>query len=364
MASQLSLFDRLSPESSRRATALQLFAQVDRLARKPRCGDDKAFSVIRSPAHALAHPYIQPNSPVAFYRLVFDLDWHNDKHALHNLPVRFLNAERAWQDELGVPAPSWAAISPGKNSAHIGYELAVPVGRHEHARIKPQQFLAGVERGFAVKLQADTGFNGQLCKNPVNAAWELYHGRETGFELRELSEFAGLTKKSAQAFNREPRGEVGRNFFLFDNTRFWAYDNVDTYRGGTFEAFELAVVRIAENINSASYDHIPFLAGRGLLDLAECRHIAKSVARWTWANHGKRELTEAFSELQSWRGKRGAAASAAVKRDRREDAIISAIGQLTAQGQLATMGKVAELLGCSKGGLSMHYKHFFQGTMQ
>ena len=300
---------------------------------------------------------------MAYSRLVFDLDWHDSRHRFHDLPLRYLADTHSWENELGVPAPSWAAISAGKNSAHIGYELATPVGRHEHARVKPQQYLAAIEHAMSLKLGADIGYNGQLCKNPINSQWTLYKGPEQGRDLRELSEYVELTTKKAQAYNRTPRGEIGRNVFLFDSVRFWAYDNICAHRVAGYEAWESVLVATAERINSASYEHLPYLEGRGLLLFSECKAIGKSVARWTWAKHGKRALTAAFSELQAWRGARGAAASAKVKRERREEQIIAAIAQLTAQGQIPTMGRVSERIGCSKSTLSQHYGHLFQYTL-
>lgn len=301
---------------------------------------------------------------MSYARIVFDLDWHQPQHRFHDMPLRYLAEARAWENDLGVPEPNWIALSRDKNSAHIGYELETPVGRHGHARIKPQQYLAAIESGLGLCLGADAGFTGQLCKNPVNSSWDLYKGPDRAWDLCELAEYVELTSKKLQAYNRVPRGEVGRNVFLFDEVRFWAYDSVNAYRSAGYEAWELSVIAAAERINACSYDHLPLLTGRGVLPFSECKAIGKSVARWTWANHGKRVRTDAFSELQSWRGARGATASASVKRVRREELIIAAIAQLTGQGKIATMGQVAKLVDCSKQTLSLHYRHFFQGTMQ
>jgi len=358
------LFAHLDSQELARANLISLFADEARLARKPRCSESKDQSVIRTAAHALTHAYIQPNSPMVYSRLVFDLDWHQDRHRFRDLPLRYLADTHAWENDLGVPAPSWAAISRDKNSAHLGYELETPVARHEHARIKPQQYLAAIENAMALKLGADASFTGQLCKNPINAQWVLYKGPDHARDLRELADYVELKTKKAGAYNRTPRGEVGRNVYLFDEVRFWAYDNIRAYRALGYEPWEQAVIATAELINTASYDHLPLIEKHGLLPFSECKAIGKSVARWAWANHGKRTLTAAFSELQSWRGALGAAAAAKVKRERREEQIVAAIGQLTAQGKIATMGKVAELIRCSKPTLSQHYKHFFEGTRQ
>ncbi len=357
--SKAGLLENLEPAGIARAQSLPLFADAQRLARKPRCSNTKDYSVIRSAPHALTHVYIQPNSPVAYSRLVFDLDWHDEKHPHHSFPLRYLAECNAWEKDLSVPAPDWVAVSREKNSAHVGYEIPTPVGRHEHARVKPQQYLAAIENALCAKLGADAGYAGLLCKNPVNSQWDLYRCHEGGHELSELADWLYLTPTKARKFNREPRGEVGRNVYLFDQVRFWSYDNIHQYRGGRYEAWCEAVLVQAQVINTASYDQLPALAGRGLLPLSECKALARSVAKWTWAHHGTSTLTDAFSELQSWRGKRGAVAAAAVKRQAREAQIIEAIGLLTAQGERPTMRKVAELVGCSQPALSQQYKHLF-----
>lgn len=357
------LFAHLNGDELARAQSILLFADEARLARKPRCSETKDYNVIRTAAHALTHQYIQPNSPVAYLRFVLDLDYHQPSNKFHKLPLLYLAKTHRWLDELGIPAPSWAAISLDKNSAHICYELVTPVGHHENARLAPQRFLAAIESAYAEKSGADRGFTGQLCKNPINIKWQLYTGPQQGWDLHELAEYVELTPSKIQAYNREPRGEIGRHICLFDKVRFWAYDNVAEHRQFGIELWTEAVIATTERINAASYEHLPYLVGRGLLPFSECKSIGKSVAQWTWANHGSSTISREFSNLQSWRGVRGAAASAISKRECREEQIIDAIGRLTAQGKIPTMGLVANLIGCSKSTLSMHYKNLFKGTL-
>lgn len=357
--SNLDLLEKLNPVGLERARCLPLFADPTRLARKPRCGREKGHNVIRSASTALTHPYVQPNGPVAYSRIVLDLDWHDEKHPHHSYPIRYLSEGDAWEHDLSVPAPDWVAVTPGKNSAHIGYEILTPVGRHEHARIKPQQYLSAIESALTLKLGADAGYAGLLCKNPLHEDWDFYKCNNIGRELSDFASWLDLTPVKRQKFNREPRGEIGRNVYLFDQVRFWAYDNIEKYRNGNFEIWVEAVLVHAQIINTASYDHLPVLIGRGLLSFSECRAIARSVSKWVWANHGTRKITEAFSELQSERGKLGATAAAAVKRGRREAEIVEAISDLTANGVVPSMRKVAEKIGCSQPTLSKHYKHLF-----
>lgn len=357
---QIDLFSRLQDGELDRAQTLDLFANAERLAHKPRCSNEKGHSVVRTVPHALAHSYIQPSTPLCYPRLVFDLDWHQPGHPNRDLPVRYLAVENRWMKELGVPEPSWVSLSEDKNSAHIGYELATPVGRHENARPKPQQFLAAIEAGLALALGADPGFSGSLCKNPVNEAWRMYPGGPAaGYELHDLAGYVDITWQKARKYNREPRGEVGRNVYLFDEVRFWAYDNIQRFRQDGFEQWHAEVLSQASRFSASGFAHIPSL-NQEFLPASEIQSVARSVARWTWDNHGQSSLTAAFSELQAWRGAR----AAKVKRERTEDAIRNAQAQLLAEGSIPTLRAVAKRIGKDPGGLSKHYKHLFAQTAQ
>lgn len=296
---------------------------------------------------------------MAYERLVFDLDWHQPSHQFCAYPLRLLAHENLWDKDFGVPEPSWLVLSRDKNSAHIGYELKTPVGRHQMARTKPQRYLAAIESAIGKELHADMGFGALLCKNPLNEQWELVVGYAGGRDMSELAESFWRLPSKTKKSDRVPWGEVGRNVYLFDNVRFWAYDHFKDYRAGSYEHWARLVHQMALQFNSSGFDHVPYLAGRGLLPLKEVQHIATSVARWTWKNLEAQKLTSTFSQRQAERGAKGAAKTATIKRERREGDIVSAIAQLTAQGQLATMGKVAKLLDCSKSTLSEHYRHLF-----
>ncbi len=358
------LLEKLDDLGRERAQSLPLFANSDRLARKPRCSHTKGYSVIRSAPHALLHEYIQPNSPVAYIRLVFDLDWHDENHPHHALSLRDLAERNGWEEALSAPAPNWTSLGRDKNSAHVGYEIATPVGKHVNARVKPLRYLAAIESALADALGADEGYAGLLCKNPLHEAWDLYKCHEGARDLKTLAKALSLTPETmrARTQNRKPRGEVGRNTYLFDMVRFWAYENVEKHRCGRYEDWLEAVLIQAQIINAGGYQHLPALSKQDPLFFNECRALASSVAAYSWKYYGTKELSKSFKELQSWRGKRGAAAAAEVKRENREEQIIEAIGQLIAQGVKPTMGKVADLIGCTRQALSKSYKHLFHSA--
>lgn len=355
------LLEKLDDLGRERAESLPLFADSSRLARKPRCSNSKSHSVIRSAPHALAHAYIQPNSPVAYIRLVFDLDWHDENHPHHALSLRDLAERNGWQETLSVPSPNWTTLSRDKNSAHVGYEVATPVGCHENAGHKPQRFLAAIEDALGDALGADEGFAGLLCKNPLSARWDLYKCHPDARDLKTLANALGLKPdglKKSSGGTRKPRGAVGRNVYLFDTVRFWAYEHIEKYRAGRYEDFLEAVLIQAQIVNAGSYLHLP-LSKQDALFFSECRAIARSVAKWVWNKYGTQELTDVFRKRQAKHGALGAAAAAATKRQNRQEQIIDAIGQLTASGKPVSLRSVAELVGCSYSTLSKHYKHLF-----
>jgi hypothetical protein len=356
------LLAHLSSEQAQRATRLPLFADASRLARKPRCSGQKGFSQVRSAPHALRHRYIQPNSPMAFARVVFDLDWHHPDHPNANLPLRYLTSAHAWTNDLGLPPPNWAALSPGTNSAHIGYELTTPVARHEHARRGPLSYLAAIEACFAKRLKADRGFNGALCKNPVHPDWELHVGRSTAYDMSELAEWVDLKKESERA-PPTANCEVGRNVYLFDTLRQWAYKSVNEFRERGFERWQAWVVKTAHTINDGGYDNLPDAKrNEGLLPHSEVNGVGRSVARWTWEKFGSPSAARRFSERQATRGALGAAAASKLKRERMEQQISAAIQSITLGGGAATAAAVARLINCSPSTLSKHYRLLFQRT--
>lgn len=80
--------------------------------------------------------------------------------------------------------------------------------------------------------------------------------------------------------------------FLFDTVRMWAYSAVREYWAKNYEAFHDAVL-----IQCAT-ENTKFPAQ---LSYQEFKHIAKSIAKWTWQN----TTPEGFSEWCAERGRKG-----------------------------------------------------------
>jgi len=318
------------------ATQLELFeehADPSRWARKPRLLADKGYGqVIRLLRFADAFKYIQAQTPVAAHRIVIDID----------RDVRAITRCNDWWNLLDVPYPSYVLLNAENGHAHVFYELENAVATHDAARTGPLRYLAAVEAALRLALGGDVDYGGFLCKNPHSAAWELHKGRKALYSLPELADYLELPR--LEDLKRKPSG-FGRNCTLFDSVRLWAYRAVGGYRGGSVDAWSIAVYEQAVSCNNFP---------QPLLD-SEVRATAKSVARWTWKHLGNGAAAEVFSTTQKIRQQRGAAKKRAVT----TADVVTAQAKLKAEGKRVSMRAVAALVGCSQPNLSKHYAHLF-----
>lgn len=253
---------------------LELFQQ--RLPRKPYCTDEKGALIIRTVAHAIGKKLIQPNPHCLRYWLTYDID----------RPAGAL----AWEDGNVAP-PTLTVTNPANGHAHLLYGVDVPIVTSEAGRAGPIRFAGALDVAYADALDADRGYSGLICKNPLHPYWRV-DAPGGLYDLGELAEWVDLTQYSDRR-RRLPEYGLGRNCTLFERLRHWAYRNVDTYRqGAPYEAWLLAVRDKAEG-----YNDFP-----APLELAEVYATAKSVAKWTWRQYMGRMPDEQFSQVQAKRG--------------------------------------------------------------
>uniref|UniRef100_D5X778 Plasmid replicase n=1 Tax=Thiomonas intermedia (strain K12) TaxID=75379 RepID=D5X778_THIK1 len=290
---------------------LSLFAE--RLPHRPYCSDDKTARLIRSRARALQFPYIQVNPPKLRFWLPFDLDKPG--------------GAVAWEDAL-LPPPAVAIGNPHNGHAHLLWGLEAPVATGDAARAAPLRYLAAIEGAMLAKMLphgADPGFAGLIVKNPAHEKWRTHWGPPHLYGLGELAEWLDLDKfKPKRALLKEIEGYgVGRNVSLFNALGpegKWAYTAVRRYRGKPFGEWEIAVLAKAQEMNGEF---------RTPMDCNEVRHIAKSVAKWTWKQDKARAAE--FSQRQSYKGKRSGEVRAAASEDRRASARLMAASGMTQQ---------------------------------
>ncbi|WP_427019552.1 replication initiation protein (plasmid) [Pseudarthrobacter sp. P1] len=236
-------------------------------------------------SEALQRRYIQANPSALTAQIVIDLD-HED------------SLSRALELN-GVPTPNYVAQSPS-GRAHVAYLLKAPVCRTDNARLEPMRFVARVEAGLVSALRADLGYAGFMTKNPIHDDWDTVWTNDHLWTLKELAtQLPGWLPHALPRRAAESSG-LARNVTLFNRVRLWSYRAILRHRDGGISAWEEVTHAYALAVNQ----EFPTP-----LATSEVRHLARSVSRWTWRN-----LTaEGFTKLQRERGRKGGAATAAIR---------------------------------------------------
>lgn len=239
---------------------LDLFAET--LPKKPYCTDILGFLDIRPAMAAIKRRYIQPNSPTDLRWLVYDVD----------RPTAFYD----WED-LHAPTPNIVVRNRENGHAHLLYGLEVPVYKQPSAQRKPLRYAAAIDVALTEKLEADPGYAGLLCKNPLHPSWDVSTFQSSAYTLGWLAEYVDLTPFTDKRIHLPPVG-LGRNCTIFDVTRRWAYRQRRSPQGWLSMAFFIdAVTEYASGYNVQNFTLNP-------LPWAEVKATGKSIGRWTWEN--------------------------------------------------------------------------------
>ena len=148
------------------------------------------------------------------------------------------------------------------------------------------RYLAGVQKSLGEALGADSGYSGNLIKNPCHSDHETYiTGVQPSYTLEELANYLDL-EPLYQKHSKEPANDAGygRNCALFEELRHFGYECTTK----DFNALIRHLKPISERINNR-FD-IPLLPN-------EVRHIIRSIARYC----SRMDFTEShirFSERQ------------------------------------------------------------------
>lgn len=257
----------------------QLF--IERLPKKPYCTNQLGILSVRDQQRALKHSYLQHDSPDAVSTLIFDIDRPG--------------AAYAWED-AGLPPPHWIAVNPENGHAHLAYQLASPVCRTDAARALPLRYLAAIERVLANRIGADMGYVGLITKNPLHRDWVVLWHSHAPYSLGYLAEFCPDGELFGYQRTPAPVG-LGRNVYLFDTARQWAYSAIRGYwQPNGLDRWASAVREHLDGLNFG----LDAAAGGPLPD-SEIKAMARSVARWTW-----KHITPAgFSASQARKGSKG-----------------------------------------------------------
>ena len=268
---------------------------LNKLPVKPYCCDDlKTGLKIRPLSTALKFRYIQLNHLVVNY-LTFDIDRPE--------------AALAWED-ANVATPNVVVINKENQYAHLIYLLESGVSKFENSSIKALRYLAAIETAYTLKLQADFGYAGLITKNPLNPFWTTWHIHDNLYDLAELADYVELEKVRTCT---KPENQIGngRNCYIFDGGRYWAYEAVRTFRHDkTYQDFAKAVYSHLISLNSLFLNPLP---------LNEVISTAKSIAKWTWQHY--KEVYRKFINRQTYKGRLSGQSRALIAESKKEQAI-------------------------------------------
>lgn len=288
---------------------LELFK--DRLPTKPWSTNDLQFGLhITSRVKAIQQRYIQHNGPTHRFWLAFDIDR--------------AGGGVDWDERL-APAPNISVMNPENGHAHLLYGLEISIRTAADARGAPLRFAAAVEAGLREKLDADAGYAGLIVKNPLHADWRVITSPRPLYSLPELAEWVDLSGFNDKR-KKLPEVGLGRNSSLFEGLRQWSYKAIRQGWPG-FDQWMAAVEQRAEGLN---------LQFETPLDANECRHVAKSVGKWTYQHFD----ASGFSRWQAQQGRRGGLAKGEAYAEKAALAAVLADKGMSARA-------IAKELGCS-----------------
>lgn len=290
---------------------------------RPYCTNNKESGIwYTSKEQALLCKYIQPNFGIHCY-IPLDID-----------------SDNVWWYDYDLPEPTMRIITPGTGRSHWLYKLQRPVFTWSKAKAKPREFLDFITCAMTIQaIAADEQYRWLLIKNPYHKHWrvETYDNRYT---LAELDEHIRRDTRAELKIRRKQRDKaeyssLGRNCFLFDCGRYYAYPIA--YQHNSIESLYQDVL---EQINYQNAFTFP----RNLLPQRECEQIAWSIAKWTYPrrhNFSKGRKTKDDEDLRQ-RQKKSAEATNQKQREESAGNIRKAIAELEAEDRKVTADQISE----------------------
>lgn len=287
------------------------------LPRKAYSADTVDNIVCRRIERALNYRYLQPNDFNSKVWLVYDIDRPTSPDEI--------------TDDIGLPPPHYFVQNPLNQHAHVYYGLENPVHLNANSSEDARRFAGAVDIGMTLALDADVGYAKLIAKNPINAHWRVWSCSSERYLLNDLAEYVDLSVFSDKR-KYLPAIGLGRNVMVFEKLRKWAYKAI---REKNFPPYEQWLRSC--DARAQAYSSRTECPKQGEMDYREVKHIAESVARFTFRNFS----AQTFSERQSRVGRLGGLAKGKVFQDKREMAIAMHIKGLS-------LRRIAQELNCSK----------------
>lgn len=260
------------------------------LPERPLATDELIKGIYRmSRESALTRRYIEANPLALSNLLVVDID-HSDA---------LLRALWDRKDTL----PNCVVETRTNGHAHAVWALSEPITRTEFGSRKAVAYAASVAEGLRRSVDGDKSYSGLMTKNPLHTDWDAHWITD---ELRTLDELATwldsigvLPPKSWRRTRRKNPVGLGRNCYIFETARTWAYREIRHHFGNP-EGLACAISCHVHELNAGFADPLP---------VAEAEQIARSITRWIitksrmWRD-GAAVYEANFINIQSTRGKK------------------------------------------------------------
>lgn len=281
----------------------------------PLSSDDLRTGIYRgSRQTALKRRYIEANPQALSNLLVVDID---QEDAL----LRSIWDRDRWR-------PNAVVENPANGHAHAVWALKEPITRTEYARHKPLAYAAAITEGLRRSVDGDKSYSGLITKNPEHDTWNATWWTDELYSLQQLDEHLTdhgfMPPRSWRRTRRKNPVGLGRNCFIFETARTWAYREARKIR----LRHEYPTVDDAVQLHDVLSAHVHELNAdfREPLPGNEAQQIANSIHKWiTTRFYGwKDSLTvnqATFTNIQAARGKRSAASRLAKQKALIEKAI-------------------------------------------
>lgn len=287
------------------------------LPRKAYSSDTVDNIVCRRIERALNYRYLQPNDFNSKVWLVYDIDRATSPDEI--------------TDDLGLPPPHYFVQNPVNQHAHVYYGLENPVHLNANSSEDARRFAGAVDVGMTLALSADVGYAKLVAKNPTHSTWRVWSCSGERYLLNDLAEYVDLSVFQDKR-KYLPSIGLGRNVMVFEKLRKWAYRAI---REKGFPPYE-QWVKLCD-ARAQAYSSRTECDEKGVMDYREVKHLAESVARFTFRNF----TAQGFSERQSRVGRLGGLAKGKAYQDKRKTALTLHLDGLS-------LREIAKELDCSK----------------
>lgn len=222
-------------------------------------------------------------------------------------------------DTESLPTPNYLTINPATTHGQVGFFIDGFLGTE-----KGQGWFRDISRKLTLAVGSDPAYTNGIMRNPLHPHQQTIWGTANPYTLKELSSYTENLNQSHNAVSAVRPVTEGRNNWLFDELRQYAYRVKQKHQRA--DSFVEDLTAYANTLNTLIPQPLPAV---------EVKSITKSVSKWVWK---KMNLNpEQFLALQKTRSLKAVEVRQLKASDRYETALLL--------NQTHSIQEVAELMG-------------------